>query len=90
MSRVIIAGPAASTKRAVEALHRAGALHITDYNEQYEGFRLGAPMQEAGPLSERLLKLRSSSKVLGIDIEAPPPEGIRCTGDQVSIDRLLS
>jgi V/A-type H+-transporting ATPase subunit I len=90
MSRVLIAGPAVSLKPAVEALHRAGALHITDYNEQYEGFRLGAPMAEAGPLSEKLLKLRSASKVLGIDPEAAPPQGVHGGGAAMRQDELIA
>jgi len=90
MSRVIIAGPLPSMRPAVDALHRAGALHITDYNEQYEGFRLGAPMQEAGPLSEKLLKLRSASKVLGIDPEAAPPQGVQAGGAALGLDELLA
>jgi V/A-type H+-transporting ATPase subunit I len=53
-------------KVAVEALHRAGTLHITDYAEQYEGFRLGTPLPGAAAHSEKLLKLRASTKALGI------------------------
>jgi len=72
MSRVLIAGPAGSLGRAVEALHLAGTLHITDYNEQYPGFKLGTPLPNASAISEQSLKLRSMSKVLGIDEGTAP------------------
>ncbi len=87
MSRVIIAGPAGSLGKAVATLHHAGTLHITDYAEQYEGFRLGAPLPAASALSDKLLKLRAASKVLGIEEGAPPGGGEGKPGP--GIDELL-
>lgn len=74
MSRVLIAGPIGALGPAIEALHQARTLHITDYAEQDEGFKLGAPLQTAAESSEKLLKLRSASKVLGIEGEVVPGE----------------
>ena len=86
MSRVLIAGPSGSVEKAVEALHRAGTLHITDYNEQYEGFRLGTPLPAAPGLSDRLLRLRGASKVLGIEEASAGEAGVPEARD---IDALL-
>ena len=67
MSRVLVSGSRTQMRMAVEALHLAGTLHITDYLEQDEGFRLGTPMPGAVARSEKLLKLRASSKALGLE-----------------------
>ena len=73
MGRVLVAGPAPQLKAVVEALHGARTLHLSDYTEQYPGFRLGRPMEGAQSRSEKLLRLRAASKVLGAE-SAPPPE----------------
>ena len=89
MSRVLIAGPLGSMERAVAALHRAGSLHITDYTEQYPGFRLGAPLPAASGLSEKLLKLRAASKVLGIEEGASAGGGATGRKSGRGMDELL-
>ena len=90
MCRVLIAGPAGSLEKAVGALHRAGTLHITDYNEQYPGFRLGTPLPSASALSDKLLRLRAASKVLGIDEETQPSDEGPTVASGRDMDGLLA
>jgi len=85
MSRVLIAGSARYLGRAVEALHGSRTLHITDYVEQYEGFKLGRPLEGAAGHSEKLLKLRSAAKTLGIEAGLPPQKK---KGSKWARDRL--
>jgi len=67
MSKVLIAGSADLQERTIEALFELRSLHLMDFGKDDPLFKMGAPMKEAGPSSERLLKLRSAEKVLGID-----------------------
>ena len=89
MSRVLVTGSVEHLKRAIGALHRAGSLHITDYTEQYEGFRIGSPMAGAAQHSEKLLKLRSASKVLGIENGSPGGEPRSSKWAQDRLDELI-
>ncbi|MBM4248710.1 MAG: V-type ATP synthase subunit I [Euryarchaeota archaeon] len=89
MSRVLIAGPAAYLEKAVEALHGTGTLHITDYTEQYAEFRLGAPLPGAAELSEKLLRLRAATKVLGIEEGGSPGPSGGKPEPRKGIDALL-
>lgn len=73
MSRVVIAGSKEHLRPTVEALHALGSLHIADYDDSYEGFKIGAPMSGAVEGSERLLKLRAASRTLGL-VEGPPEQ----------------
>jgi V/A-type H+-transporting ATPase subunit I len=66
MTRVLVAGSKKHMRRAVEALYLVRSLHIADYAEQHEGFRLGTPMEGAATLSENLLRLHAGAKTLGI------------------------
>ena len=74
---------------AIEALHGERSLHITDYTEQYEGFRIGAPLETAVADSEKLLKLRSASKALGIEADAPAGAPVRSAQARAMLDGLL-
>ncbi|MEE9490249.1 MAG: hypothetical protein V3V91_07405, partial [Thermoplasmata archaeon] len=67
MSRVLVLGPRESLDDAVEALHRAGMLHIIDFTDQDEMFSIGKPLERASSVSEDLVKLRSISSILEVE-----------------------
>ena len=76
-------------RSAVEALHAQRSLHITDYREEHEGFRIGAPMEGSAGSSERLLRLRAASKALGIE-EGPPVSPLPAALARERLEGLLS
>ena len=89
MSRVLVTGSLEKLEPAIEALHGERSLHITDYTEQYEGFRIGAPLERAERDSEKLLKLRSASKALGIVEGATDGARLRSAQAREKLDGLI-
>jgi len=71
MTRVMIAGTKDLMVPTISALHNLNVLHITDYSEETENFKIGRPLKTASKLSEYLLSLRSISNQLGIGEKEP-------------------
>ena len=66
MTRVIIAGTKDLIEPTISTFHRLNALHITDYSEEGQDFKIGKPLKPASKLSEYLLSLRAISNQLGV------------------------
>ncbi len=66
MTRVAIAGTKDLMETTIATLHRLNALHVTDYLEETESFKIGKPLKPASKLSEYLLTLRAISNQLGV------------------------
>lgn len=66
MTRVIIAGTKDLIEPTISTFHRLNALHITDYSEEGQDFKMGKPLKPASKLSEYLLSLRAISNQLGV------------------------
>jgi V/A-type H+-transporting ATPase subunit I len=90
MSRVLITGSAPVLPPVVDALHRVRTLHITDYTEQYDGFKIGRPLEGAEARSGKLLMLRAASKTLGIEGASPAGEPHTAGWASERLDQLLS
>jgi V/A-type H+-transporting ATPase subunit I len=73
MSRIIITGTKSKEDRTIEILYKLNFLHIEDYHQEHEGFKLGKPLKQGEKISEDLIKIRSISKSLNIDDEALSP-----------------
>ncbi len=71
MTRVMIAGTKDLMEPTISTLHHLNVLHITDYSEETENFKIGRPLKTASKLSEYLLSLRSISNQLGIGEKEP-------------------
>jgi V/A-type H+-transporting ATPase subunit I len=71
MTRVVIAGTKDLMEPAISTLHRLNVLHITDYSEETESFKIGKPLKPASRLSEYLLTLRAISSQLGVREKEP-------------------
>ncbi|KCZ71346.1 archaeal/vacuolar-type H+-ATPase subunit I [Candidatus Methanoperedens nitroreducens] len=71
MTRVVIAGTKDTIEPVISTLHSLNMLHITDYTEENEDFKIGRPLKPASKLSEYLLSLRAISSQLGITGKEP-------------------
>ncbi|MHC1710450.1 MAG: V-type ATP synthase subunit I [Methanomassiliicoccales archaeon] len=54
-------------KDTIEVLYQLEAAHLIDFSAEEEGFSLGAPLPESSDASQKLLKLRSLEKDMGLD-----------------------
>ncbi|MEW5759317.1 MAG: V-type ATP synthase subunit I [Candidatus Thermoplasmatota archaeon] len=71
MVRVVIVGSKKNFEKTINELHSLGVLHITDFKDEDEEFKSGKPLEGAASISEKLIKIRSAEKLLGIEtIEA--------------------
>ncbi len=71
MTRVVIAGTKDLLEPSISTLHKLNVLHITDYSEETESFKIGMPLKPASKLSEYLLTLRAISNQLGVREKEP-------------------
>ncbi len=81
MTRVMIAGTKDLMTPTISSLHNLNVLHITDYLEETENFKIGRPLKSASKLSEYLLSLRSISNQLGI---SEKESGIKKTSKELA------
>ena len=74
MSRIVVAGTKAHMDEAIEVLYGAEAVHLIDHTvDADEGFSIGSPREYSSKASERLLKVRSMEKELGINKHTKTP-----------------
>jgi len=66
MTKVIIAGSKDYMGVAIDALHNHNVVHITDFVDEDDDFRIGKPYASATKLSQRAVSLRSIASYLGI------------------------
>jgi V/A-type H+-transporting ATPase subunit I len=71
MTRTLILGAQQDVEATIELLHHLNIIHIIDYTpESTENeIQLGSPTEQASEISQQLLKLRSSAKLLTIQTE---------------------
>jgi len=67
MTRVLIVGSRGALKDTIEVLYQLEAAHLIDFGAEEEGFSIGAPLPESSAASQKLLKLRSLEKDMGLD-----------------------
>ena len=86
MSKVSITGSKSVMEDAIGVLHDLGLLHIEDYDERWEDFRTGDPLEQAESASEYLVTIRALESTLDLDPDEINPEVV---GDrEEAIDRL--
>jgi len=71
MTRAVVIGSIDSLDVTIECLYELGVLHLIDFTEQDEDFKLGQPLGKASDASQKLLKLRSMIRSLGIEGHKP-------------------
>lgn len=88
MTRVVVVGSIDSLSSAIDRLYELGALHLIDFNEQDENFRIGQPLPVASSASKRLLKLRAMVRSLEID-EHKPHDKLNVSEINARLDQAL-
>ena len=71
MTRAVVVGSIESLDATIECLYELGVLHLIDFTEQDEEFRIGQPLPRASDTSQKLLKLRSMIRSLEIEDHKP-------------------
>jgi V/A-type H+-transporting ATPase subunit I len=66
MTKVVVAGSKDYMGLAIDSLYKHNAVHITDFVDEDEDFKIGKPYAQAVKLSERAVSLRSIASYLGI------------------------
>ena len=66
MTKVIVAGSKDRMGVTIDVLHQHNLVHITDFVDEDENFKIGKPYASAAKLSERAVSLRSTASFLGI------------------------
>ncbi len=89
MTRVAIAGTRSVMDITISTLHRMNVLHITDYNEESEDFKIGLPLKPASKISEYLLSLRTMANQLGV-IEKESASKRSCSEIPSQIDEKIT
>jgi len=75
MSKVSVTGSKRVIDDVIEAAYETRSLHVTDYDERYEGFAPGESLEGAETVNEQLVTVRSLESVLDVDdddVESAP------------------
>ena len=67
MSKVSVTGSKRVIDDVIEAAYEHHSLHVTDYDERYEGFEPGESLEGAETVNERLVTVRSLESILDVE-----------------------
>ena len=67
MSKVSVTGSKRVIDDVIEAAYDHHSLHVTDYDDRYEGFAPGDSLEGAEEVNERLVTVRSLESILDVD-----------------------
>ncbi|OYR41079.1 V-type ATP synthase subunit I [Halorubrum sp. Ib24] len=87
MSKVSVTGSKRVIDDVIEAAYAHHSLHVTDYDERYEGFAPGESLEGAQTVNERLVTVRSLESVL--DVEGDEVDAARAIDDE-ELERELA
>ena len=89
MSRMTISGHKKQLDSLSNLLDDHQLVHLVDYNNEDEGFKIGTSLSYGSTTSEILVKLRSVIKLL--EVSPSPPENLKLSSDiEKEIDELES
>ncbi len=89
MSKTIIAGSKDYLEATIEALYGHNVLHITDFTEEDDQFKIGRPRSDATALSEKAIRLRSLASYLNIKGREDVDKKYEITAIESTIDERL-
>jgi len=69
MSKVSVAGSKRVLEPTIETVHELDLLHLSDYDESWEGFELGRSVEGAEAINQKLVTVRSLESILGVERE---------------------
>ena len=67
MSKVSVTGSKRVIDDVIEAAYDHHSLHVTDYDDRYEGFSPGSSRPGAEEVNDRLVTVRSLESILGVE-----------------------
>ncbi len=88
MTRAVVVGSIDSLDPTIECLYELGILHLIDFTEQDEEFKLGQPLGRASKSSQKLLKLRSMMRSLNLE-EHKPGEKVPVKSIELKLEQAL-
>jgi len=83
MSRVSVTGSKRVLDEVIETVHDLHLLHVTDYEDDWEGFEPGDPIEGADDTAQKLVTVRALESTLGVTEEDAGP------GTQLVTDEAL-
>ncbi|WP_049897772.1 V-type ATP synthase subunit I [Halorubrum distributum] len=86
MSRVSVTGSKRVIDDVIEAAYAHHSLHVTDYDDRYEGFDPGTSLEGAETVNERLVTVRSLESIL--DVDEDDADVARSLDDDELVDEL--
>ncbi|MFB6236474.1 MAG: V-type ATP synthase subunit I [Halopenitus sp.] len=73
MSRVSVTGSKRVIDDVIDAAYDHNSLHVSDYENEYEGFTAGSSLEGAEDVNEKLVTVRSLESILDVeDVDAGP------------------
>lgn len=87
MSKVSVTGSKRVIDDVIEAAYAHHSLHVTDYDERYEGFAPGESLEGAETVNEQLVTVRALESVL--DVEGDELDAARAIDDE-ELERELA
>ena len=85
MSKVSVTGSKRVIDDVIEAAYDHHSLHVTDYDERYEGFDPGVSLDGAESVNDRLVTVRSLKSILGVE-EATTSPTSRLNDDELTAE----
>ncbi|MUV57962.1 V-type ATP synthase subunit I [Halogeometricum sp. CBA1124] len=76
MSKVSVTGSKRVMDPVVETVHDLNLLHVTEYDNSWDGFSPGDPVEGAESASDKLVTVRSLESILDVDEEDAGPTRI--------------
>ncbi len=94
MGKILIAAPRDVMGQVITELHRQQLFHIEDFVEdeqhEYQGYRIGVPLEGASETSKELIRLRSVTSAFSLSPEQlTPVETVRTTQLKERIEKDL-
>ncbi|UCE80561.1 MAG: V-type ATP synthase subunit I [Methanobacteriota archaeon] len=88
MTRVAVVGSLDNLNATIDCLFELGALHLIDFTQQDNDFKIGQPLPEASAASKRLLKLRAMMRSLELE-EHKPSQKLHVREIEDKLDQAL-
>ena len=73
MCRVSVTGSKRVMEPVIEAVHDLDSLHVTEYDDSWDGFEPGNPVEGADEASDQLLTVRALKSILDVDEDDAGP-----------------
>jgi V/A-type H+-transporting ATPase subunit I len=76
MSKISVTGSKQVMDDVIETVHDLRLLHVTDYDDSWDGFRPGNPIEGAEEASDKLVTVRAIESILDVDDDDAGPTRI--------------